>query len=87
MISGHPTDPTGDQGVLVGADLASNQLTVSVDPVNHTISTSGAEIRINRGTALYLNQVFPQPVASYDPDKEFAAGDAFGIASVTASVR
>jgi hypothetical protein len=87
VISGHPTDPTGDQGVLVGANLDSDQLTVNIDPEAHTISTTGAEITINRGTALYLNQVFPQPGASYDPDKEFAAGDAFGIASVTASVR
>jgi hypothetical protein len=87
VISGHPTDPTGDQGVLVGATLDSAQLTVSVDPAKHTVATSGAEIRINRGTALYLNQVFPQPVASYDPSSEFAAGDAFGVASVTATVR
>ncbi len=87
VISNHPADPTGDQGVVVGATLDASSLQVAVDPANHKIATSGGLVRINRGTALYLNQVFPQPGTSYDPNKDFVAGDAFGIAGATATVR
>jgi hypothetical protein len=87
VISNHPTQPNGDQGVVVQANLDSSNLTVNVDPQSHAASATGAVIRINAGTALYLNQVFPQPLANFDASREFAAGDLFATADVSATIR
>ena len=87
VITNHPTEPNGDQGTVVQANLDSTNLVVNVDPQAHTASATGAVIRINAGTALYLNQVFPQPLANFDSSKEFAAGDLFATADVTATIR
>jgi hypothetical protein len=87
VITNHPTQPNGDQGTVVQANLDSSNLVVTVDPQAHTASATGAVIQINAGTALYLNQVFPQPLANFDSSKEFAAGDLFATADVTATIR
>ncbi len=87
LISNHPTQPNGDQGVVVQANLDSSNLVVNVDPEAHTATATGAVIRINAGTALYLNQVFPQPLANFDASREFAAGDLFATADVSATIR
>jgi hypothetical protein len=87
VISNHPTQPNGDQGTVVQANLDSTNLVVSVDPAEHTATVTGGVIKINSGTALYLNQVFPQPLANYDPSMEFVAGDLFATADVSATIR
>jgi hypothetical protein len=87
VISNHPTAPNGDQGTVVQASLDSSSLKVSLDPEGHTVTATGGVIRINSGTALYLNQVFPQPLASFDASKEFVAGDLFAAADISATVR
>jgi hypothetical protein len=51
-----------------------------------TVTTNGSVIRIDSGTAYFLNLLLPQP-SSGDPSMEFADGDVFGTAGFTAQVR
>jgi hypothetical protein len=38
--------------------------------IAHWVTVNGTVIRFNKGSALLLNQTFPQPASSYDASKE-----------------
>ena len=38
--------------------------------IAHWVTVNGTVIRFNKGSALFLNQTFPQPASSYDASKE-----------------
>jgi hypothetical protein len=86
VVSGS-VPPAGDHGVGIASNLDLNNATVSADPANHAVTINGVVIRINGGTALYLNQTFAQPASSYDASKEFVPGDLFGTENLSVTTR
>ncbi len=83
IVGSVPT--VGDQGVVIGSDLNATNATVSANPDHHSVTVNGTVIRINKGSALVLNQTFPQP--SYDASQEFVSGDLFGTVDLTVTTR
>jgi hypothetical protein len=75
----------GDQGVVIGSNLDASNATVSANPDQHWVTVNGTVIRINKGSALVLNQTFAQP--SYDASKEFVSGDLYGTVDLTVTTR
>jgi hypothetical protein len=86
VIAG-PAPTAGDQGVGIGSNLDTTNATVSANPDTHTVSVNGTVIRFNKGSALVLNQTFPQPTSSYDASMEFVSGDLFGTVDLTVTTR
>lgn len=85
VVNGPPAPLGGDQGVGIGSNLDTGNVTVSADPDQQTVTINGVVVRINGGSALFLNQTFMQP--SYDASMEFASGDLNGIANLLVSTR
>jgi hypothetical protein len=86
VIAGNiPT--VGDRGVGIGANIDPTNGIVSADPENHTVTINGLVMRINGGSALYLNSTFLQPSTTYDPTAQFASGDLFGTVNLTVTTR
>jgi hypothetical protein len=85
VISGKSSPPNGDQGVQFTSVLDSSNVTVAADPAAKKITATGGVLKLNKGAALYLNQVFPQP--SYDWANEFVAGDPMGIVQISLNTR
>lgn len=83
IVGSVPT--VGDQGVLIGSNLNASNATVSANPDHHSVTVNGTVIRINKGSALVLNQTFAQP--SYNASMEFVSGDLFGTVDLTATTR
>ena len=82
------TVPTaGDQGVVPGTDLDPAGATVSASPADHTVTIRGIVARINKGSALVLNQTFRQPTDTYSGAAEFNSGDLFGTLEITVTTR
>jgi hypothetical protein len=77
----------GDQGIGIGSNLDTTNATVSANPDAHSVTVNGTVIRFNKGSALFLNQTFPQPASSYDASKEFVAGDLYGTVDLTVTTR
>ncbi len=83
IVGSVPT--VGDQGVLIGSNLNASNATVSANPDHHSVTVNGTVIRINKGSALVLNQTFAQP--SYNASMEFVSGDLFGTVDLTVTTR
>ncbi|MDQ2939656.1 MAG: hypothetical protein M3R23_03900, partial [Actinomycetota bacterium] len=83
IVGSVPT--VGDQGVLIGSNLNATNATVSANPDHHSVTVNGTVIRINKGSALVLNQTFAQP--SYNASMEFVSGDLFGTVDLTVTTR
>jgi hypothetical protein len=77
----------GDHGVGIGSNLDTTHATVSANPDQHSVTVNGTLIRFNKGSALFLNQTFPQPAGTYDAGMEFASGDLFGTVNLTVTTR
>jgi hypothetical protein len=87
VISGKSSQPNGDQGSQVSFNLDSSNMTVTADSASHKVTATGGVLKLNKGAALYLNQVFPQPLSSYTTANEFIAGDPLGIVQMTLTTR
>jgi hypothetical protein len=87
VITGPPSPLGGDRGTSIGLNMDTGNATVSADPIAHTITINGTVVRINKATALGLNQSFPQPLSTYNPSMEFVAGDLFGTIDLTVTTR
>ena len=83
VVGSVPT--VGDQGVVIGSNLDASNATVSANPDDHSVTVKGTVIRINKGSALVLNQTFPQP--SYNASMEFVLGDLYGTVDLTVTTR
>jgi hypothetical protein len=77
----------GDRGVGIGFNLDLGTATVSADADNHTVTINGIVVRVNGGSALFLNQTFRQPDSIYNPAAEFASGDLYGTVDLTVTTR
>jgi hypothetical protein len=87
VISGKSSQPNGDQGTQFSFNLDSSNMTVTADPGSHAVTATGGVLKLNKGAALYLNQVFPQPLSGYTSANEFIAGDPLGIVQMTLKTR
>jgi hypothetical protein len=60
---------------------------VTADPAKHTITVGGGVIKITDSSAQFLNLFFPQPTATNNPARQFAANDLFGFPTMTVTTR
>jgi hypothetical protein len=87
VVIGGSVPTVGDQGVGIGSNLDRNNATVSANPDQHRVTVNGTVIRFNKGSALFLNQTFPQPASTYNPSMEFVSGDLYGTVDLTVTTR
>ncbi len=85
LVTGPEPPLGGDRGEGIGFNLDSSNATVSADPDAHVVNINGIVVRINKGGALNLNQIFPQP--TFDPLRQFAAGDLQGTLQLSLTTR
>jgi hypothetical protein len=87
VIGGKSSAPNGDQGTQFAFNLDSSNMTVTADPGSHQVTATGGVMKLNKGAALYLNQVFPQPLSNYVLSSDYIAGDPMGIVQVNLTTR
>jgi hypothetical protein len=91
IISIPPAPPLGGpKGVAFAANIdpaGPPPVTVTADAAAHKITVSGGIIKITDTSALFLNQVFPQPASSFNANNEFKGGDLFGTPTMTVTTR
>ena len=87
VIGGMTSQPMGDQGSVFTSFLDTSGLVTTANPANRTLTANGADLQINGGTALVLNQVFPQPWSNFSLAKQFTARDRLGAVRVSLTTR
>lgn len=87
LVAG-PAPPLGGEHLdAIGANLNMASATVSANPAAHTVTINGIVATNNAGSALFLNQTFPQPAADFDEAFQFAFGDLFATIDLAVTTR
>jgi len=85
VIVGYPFPLGGAKGVAIAFNIDRKLETVDAKPGAKRITIGNLVLSLSRGSAIFLNLVFPN--ASGNPSRDFMPGDLFGTATMTLNTR
>jgi hypothetical protein len=85
VINGYPPPLGGPKGVAIAFNVDRKLETVDAHPKAKKITIGNLVLSLSRGSAIFLNIVFPN--SSGNPSRDFKTGDLFGTATMTLNTR